>query len=224
MRDGSPGAPGITAGVAGCGAVGASYDWIGRLTGSGGDRYEAIERLHALLLRASRAQLGRMNEAGRLGQARCDEIVQASTDEAVVAVLARLSSFQGRSQFTTWAYKFAILHTATAVRREAWRDQHFDLAGIPELPARTAGPADAAEAAALSNAIRRCVTECLTPHQRRVLVTIVIEGMPIDVVADRLGTTRNAVYKTLHDARKRLRECLAARGFLEPAGPEEVNR
>lgn len=224
MRDGSAGGPGVSAGTAGCSAAGPSYDWIGRLTGPGGDRDEAIGRLHALLLRASRSQLGRMSEAGRLGQARCEEIVQASADEAVVAVLARLPDFQGRSQFTTWAYKFAILHTATAVRREAWRGQHLDLAGITELPARTAGPADHAEAAALSDAIRHCVIECLTPHQQRVLVTIVIDGTPIDVVADRLATTRNAVYKTLHDARKRLRECLVARGFLEPAGPEEVNR
>lgn len=192
-----------------------SCDWLAALRGPAAERDEAIGRLHALLLRAARYQLGKMGEAHRLGRVRREELVQASADEAVVAVLARLDSFEGRSRFTTWAYKFAILQTATTVRREVWRHREVDLASVPEPASPGIEPAHQAEVSALTEAIRRCITQCLTPHQQRVLRAIVIDGVPIDVVAERLGTTRNTVYKTLHDARKRLRLELTVQGYLE---------
>lgn len=198
------------------------YDWLGGLNAAGAVRTDAIRRLHELMLRASRFKLSRMGEAPRLGQARAEEIVQSSADEAVVAILARLSSFEGRSRFTTWAYKFAILHTATAVRRESWSRTTVDLSSIPEPISQLGDPLTHVEAAALSDALRRCIAESLTPHQQRVLIAIVVEGVPIDVLADRLHTTRNTVYKVLHDARKRLREALTAQGYIQTAG--EVNR
>jgi RNA polymerase sigma-70 factor (ECF subfamily) len=198
------------------------YDWLGGLNATGAARTDAIRRLHELMLRAARFKLSRMGEASRLGQARADEIVQSSADEAVVAILARLSSFEGRSRFTTWAYKFAILHTATAVRRESWSRTTVDLSSIPEPISRLGDPLIHVEAAALSDALQRCITECLTPHQQRILIAVAVEGIPIDVIADRLHTTRNTVYKTLHDARKRLREALTAQGYIQTA--EEVNR
>jgi RNA polymerase sigma-70 factor (ECF subfamily) len=46
-----------------------------------------------------------------------------------------------------------------------------------------------------------------------VLVAITINGVPIDVLAERLNTTRGALYKTLHDARKKLRAELITNGF-----------
>jgi RNA polymerase sigma-70 factor (ECF subfamily) len=198
------------------------YDWLGGLTATGAARNDAIRRLHELMLRASRFKLSRMGEASRLGHARADEIVQSSADEAVVAILARLSSFEGRSRFTTWAYKFAILHTATAVRRELWSRATVDLSSIPEPVSRLGDPPTQVEASALSDALRRCIAESLTPHQQRILIAIAVEGIPIDVIADRLHTTRNTVYKALHDARKRLREALIAQGYIQAA--EEVNR
>jgi RNA polymerase sigma-70 factor, ECF subfamily len=198
------------------------YDWLGGLTAAGADRNDAIRRLHELMLRAARFQLSRMGEGSRLGWARADEIVQSSADEAVVAILARLSSFEGRSRFTTWAYKFAILHTATAVRRELWSRVTIDLSSIPEPVSRLGDPLTHVEASALSDALQRCIAECLTPHQQRILIAISVEGIPIDVIADRLHTTRNTVYKALHDARRRLREALIAEGYIET--PEEVNR
>ena len=198
------------------------YDWVGRLTATGATRNDAIRRLHELMVRAARFKLSSMGEGLRLGRARADEIVQSSADEAVVAILARLSSFEGRSRFTTWAYKFAILHTATAVRRELWSHTDVDLSSIPEPASRLGDPLADVEASALSDALRRCIAECLTPHQQRILVAIAVEGIPIDVIADRLHTTRNTVYKTLHDARARLREALIAQGYIQSA--EEVNR
>ncbi|HWU59699.1 MAG TPA: sigma-70 family RNA polymerase sigma factor, partial [Microbacteriaceae bacterium] len=198
------------------------YDWLAGLTSTGTDLNDAIRRLHELMVRAARFKLSRMGEASRLGSARADEIVQSSADEAVVAILARLSSFEGRSRFTTWAYKFAILHTATAVRRELWSGISVDLSSVPEPVSLLDDPLTQLEAAALSDALRRCIAECLTPHQQRILIAIAVEGIPIDVVADRLHTTRNTVYKALHDARKRLRQALIAQGYIATA--EEVNQ
>ncbi|WP_460523645.1 RNA polymerase sigma factor [Humibacter antri] len=165
-----------------------------------------------------------MGEAPRLGQARAEEIVQSSADEAVVAILARLHTFEGRSQFTTWAYKFAILHTATAVRRELWSRTEIDLSLLPEPISRLGDPLEHAETTSLAAAIRACIKQCLTPHQQRVFLAIAVDGIPIDVIAERLHTTRNTVYKTLHDARRRMRERLTAQGYLPPILGKEDQR
>ena len=139
-------------------------------------------------------------------------------------VLARLDIFEGRSRFTTWAYKFAILQVATEVRRSAWRDREVRLDPVGSFVADDDGPERRAEVAALSDAIRRGMRDVLTPHQRRVMVALVVDQVPIDMLAERLGTTRNTLYKTLHDARKRLREALVAQGLVTPVVPEEVKR
>ena len=51
----------------------------------------------------------------------------------------------------------------------------------------------------------------LTPHQRRVVLALLVQ----EVLADRLGSARNALYKTLHDARRRLRAARTEGGCLE---------
>ena len=200
------------------------FDWVGLLSGVQPSRDDAIRRLHALMVRASRFQLARMGEAHRLGQARAEALVQSSADDAVVAILSRLASFEGRALFTTWAYKFAILHTATAVRRELWAHTEEDLSSIPEPATREGDPLEHMEGSALADALRRGIAESLTAHQQRVLVAVALDGVPIDIVADRFGTTRNTVYKTLHDARKRLRAYLTTQGYLDPSVREEVKR
>jgi RNA polymerase sigma-70 factor (ECF subfamily) len=210
------------------GADGLRYDdtddWVGRLTAPGPARDDAIGRLRDLMVRAARHQLGRMQEAGGLGPARCEEIVQASADEATMTVLSRLSSFEGRSRFTTWAYKFAILQVAVEARRVAWRPREVDLHSVPEPVSDMPEPHDQAEAGARADAIRRGIERTLTPHQRRVVVAVLVDGMPIDVLADQLGTTRNTLYKTIYDARRLLREDLVAQGLLDAATPKEVSR
>ncbi|HWT32471.1 MAG TPA: sigma-70 family RNA polymerase sigma factor [Microbacterium sp.] len=204
--------------------MGDDYDWVGALSGPEPARAEAVRRLHALMVRAARFTLSRTGEASRLGRARAEVVVQSSADDAVIAVLARLSTFEGRAKFTTWAYKFAIFHTATAVRRELWSRTEIDLTAIPEPAALTANPLEQLEASALADAVRRGIAESLTPHQQRILIAIAVEGIPVDVIADRLGTTRNTVYKTLHDARRRLRADLTAQGYLPAPAHEEVKR
>jgi RNA polymerase sigma-70 factor (ECF subfamily) len=204
----------------------ANAEWLARLTYCGPVRDEAVARLHGLMVRAARHQVHRMGAAQALGAARCEEIVLSAADEATVSVLGRLDTFEGRSRFTTWAFKFGILHAGVEVRRAAWSHWEIDLDGAQESAADTRAngpsPEGYAETRDLADAVTRAISEVLTPHQRRVAVALLVEEVPIDVLADRLGTTRNALYTTLHDARKRLREHLRSSGYL--ATPEEATR
>ena len=198
-------------------------EWIARLTLPGPVREQTIARLHDLMLRAASHQVSRMPDAAGLGTARRAEIVHAAADEATVSVLARLHTFEGRSRFTTWAYKFGILHAGVEVRRTAWRGREIDLGSIPEPMAAGTTPENHVEVRDLGEAVWRGIEFALTPHQRRVAVALLVDEVPIDVLADRLSTTRNALYKTLHEARKRLRAFLADEGHLSPSR-KEANR
>jgi RNA polymerase sigma-70 factor (ECF subfamily) len=140
--------------------------------------------------------------------------MQAAAD-ALVAILRKLDTYRGASRFTTWAYKFALLEAAVKVRRRAWhgREVPLEADGWARLADTRGTPAAGAEMSALIAAVRRGIAEALTPHQRSVLVALTLNDVPIDVLAERLGTTRGALYKTLHDARRKLRARLADEGF-----------
>ena len=198
------------------GIDGDSRAWLASLDEDAPDRDAAVDRLHALLLRATHFELARRRSA--LAQVRGEEIhdlaIQAA-DDALMAILRKLDQYRGESRFTTWAYKFALLEASVKVRRRAWRDREVPLE--PDAWALIADQALAPEAAVegseLIEALRVAISERLTAHQRNVLVALTINGVPVDVLAERLGTTRGALYKTLHDARRKLRGDLAARGF-----------
>jgi RNA polymerase sigma-70 factor (ECF subfamily) len=198
-------------------------EWLNRLTGFDGPVYEeAVGRLHDLMVRAAWHQVMRMSEASGLGPVRRDEVVLSAADEATVSVLARLDVFEGRSRFTTWAYKFAILHAGVEVRRAVWSRREVDLHDVVDRAKVGDSPEAYAETRDLASAVQRGIEAALTPHQRRVAIALLVDEVPIDVLAERLATTRNALYKTLHDARKRLREFLAEAGYLPD--PKEVER
>jgi RNA polymerase sigma-70 factor (ECF subfamily) len=199
------------------GEVFPDHEWVPRLTSSGAIRDDAISRLRQLMLRASRHQVSRMPQAIDLGATRRDEIIHSAADEATLAVLSRLPSFEGRSRFTTWAYKFGIFQAGAEVRRAAWDGREIQLHDLPVVDPNPAGSPEAqAESRDLAAAVRDAMRQELTPHQRRVAIALLVEGIPIDVLANRLGTTRNALYKTLHDTRRRLRAHLRAQGRLGP--------
>jgi RNA polymerase sigma-70 factor (ECF subfamily) len=65
------------------------------------------------------------------------------------------------------------------------------------------------------------VDDELTPRQRQVFVAIVLNDVPLDALALELASNRNAIYKMLFDARRKLRAALAANGYLshDIAGP-----
>jgi RNA polymerase sigma-70 factor (ECF subfamily) len=193
-------------------------NWVEALSVPGPDRDEALRRVHALLLRAARHQISRLRSLlATVGAERAEEIANQVADEALVVLLAKLPTFEGRSRFTTWAYKFAILQASTEVRRYAWKDREVPLeAGIP-VADTDASPEQHAEAADLAAAVRAAIEHALSPHQRSITLALLVEDVPIDVLANRLGTTRNALYKTLHDVRSRLRAHLMAAGYLVDA-------
>ena len=196
-----------------------SQRWVDALRATGADRDRAIGELHDLLLRAARFEVNRRARTAGVGTVEADDLAQQSADDALVAVLAKLDRYRGASRFTTWAYKFALLEAGVKVRRRAWAGREVPLGeeGWALLADRGEGPAAGAETAELLRAVSEAIADGLTPHQRDVLVAITLQDVPIDVLAERLGTTRGALYKTLHDARRKLRAHLAARG-LSPAG------
>lgn len=179
-------------------------------------RDEAVAELHALLLRAARFELSRRRPAlSHLRGDDLDDVATQAADDALVSVLRRLDDFRGASRFTTWAYKFALLEASVKLRKRAWQDREVPLE--PEdwsvFSSASLQPEAEAEQRELVEAVRAGIDELLTPHQRAVLVSLAVNGVPIDVVADRLGTSRGALYKTLHDARRKLRAHLAERGL-----------
>jgi RNA polymerase sigma-70 factor (ECF subfamily) len=193
-------------------------EWHLDLHAQGPRRDEAVAHLHGLLLRAARFEVfRRRGSVPQLSAVELDELAEEAADDAAISVLRRLDDFRGESSFRTWAYKFALLEASVKVRRRVWRDREVTLE--PEhwesLAHAGPGPDDDAENAALLAAVRDGIRTALTPRQRHVLVAAVLEGVPIDVLADRLGSNRNALYKVLHDARRRLREHVAAAGFPE---------
>jgi RNA polymerase sigma-70 factor (ECF subfamily) len=200
-----------------------SEAWIRQLSAHGRERESTVEDLHALLLRATRFEIGRRDRQARVGGSVClDDLAVQAADDALVAILAKLHTYRGNSRFTTWAYKFALLEAAVKARRRPWegRELRLEPAGWAELlDDGRASPASQAEASELINAVREAIADALTPHQRAVLVATTLNDIPIDVLAERLSTTRGALYKTLHDARRKLRKELAQDGLaLDPRG------
>jgi RNA polymerase sigma-70 factor, ECF subfamily len=198
-----------------------SLGWLQALSGTGRERDDAVERLHALLLGAARVEVARRRVVTDVGSGDLDDLAVQAADDALVAVLGKLHTYRGDSRFTTWAYKFALLEAAVRLRRRPWigRELPLEADGWAQLPGdRRLSPAGQAEASELLHAVRDAIAEVLTPHQRAVLVALTLNDVPIDVLAERRGTTRGALYKTLHDGRRKLRARLAKDGLaLDPS-------
>jgi RNA polymerase sigma-70 factor (ECF subfamily) len=193
-----------------------SRRWLHELRRPGAARDDALGRLHSLLLRAARFEVARRRPGlPHLRGDELDEIAIEAADDALLNVLRRLDDFRGLSRFTTWAYKFALLEAAVKLRRRSWQGRE-----VPLEPERWAlfsssdpTPESELEQRELLETVQQAIDELLTPHQRKVLVALAVNGVPIDVLAERLGSTRGALYKTLHDARAKLRRHLAACGL-----------
>ena len=191
--------------------------WLRDLGANGAVRDRAIERLHQLLLRVAHAEIHRRG-ARPLSGPELDDLAHQAADDAVLAITAKLSQFRGESRFTTWAYRFVVLEVSTKLGRhfsqrekialdtESW-EHMADRFGI--------GPEDLAVRREFIDAVRRAVHEELSDHQRRVFLAIVVERVPADALAITLGSNRNALYKTIYDARRKLRAALIAQGYLD---------
>jgi RNA polymerase sigma-70 factor, ECF subfamily len=193
-----------------------SRAWLSALRSPGPEHDKAVAALHELLLRAARFEVSRRRAAlSHVRGEELDDLALQAADDALVAVLGKLDDYRGISRFTTWAYKFALLETSVRLRRRTWQEREVVLEPEvwPLMADSGEGPQRQAETRELMRAIKQGVDSCLTDHQREVLVGLALNGVPIDVLAERLNTTRGALYKTLHDARRKLRADLGERGF-----------
>ncbi|MCW2949340.1 MAG: sigma-70 family polymerase sigma factor [Thermoleophilia bacterium] len=184
--------------------------WLTPLAASGPLHDAAVRRLHELLVRAASHEVRRRAAQLGLGQSSdLDDLSMQAADDALIAILARLDRFERRSAFTTWAYKFAIHTAGVAVRKRAWRGREIASsdAAFAQLESHYPEPSAASEQRDLIRRITSAIGH-LTPRQRDVLLALCVTGVPIDVLAERLGSTRGAVYKTLHDARQAIRKRL----------------
>ena len=189
--------------------------WLAELRGGNPD--EALGDLYDLLVRGLRAALGSYGGG-------VDAYVEDFAQEALIRITGNLDSFRGESRFTTWAQKIAMNVALTELKRSRWRDVSLqDLFARREGADR--GPADTQltpEQLAFQNMVlgelRRMVDEELTDRQREAVVAVILEGMPISEVTRRMGTNQNALYKLLHDARRKLKRRMEAAGL----SPQEV--
>jgi RNA polymerase sigma-70 factor (ECF subfamily) len=188
-----------------------NQEWLDALRGPG--REQALADLRAFLIRGLRHALA---DWSNVDQTTLEDFAQ----EALLKILANLDSFRGESRFTTWAQKIAVRVALTELRRHRWRDVSLDkITSFPDtdsIPYRTADPSAGPEQQAMQQMIldtlRRLISEELTDKQRQAMTAVYLRGMPLEEVARRMGTNRNALYKLLHDARQRLQKAMVAEG------------
>jgi RNA polymerase sigma-70 factor, ECF subfamily len=196
-------------------------EWLRDLRTGGDGQASALEDLRAHLLRAARYALVRQGRLAQLSAATIDQMAEDCAQEALIAILARLDDFRGDSRFTTWTYKFAINTALVAGRREGWKHVSLDAlverSGASAWPASAESPlADPEQAARRAEAwriVRDVIDDELTERQRQALKAVIVDEVPLDELVRHWGSSRNALYKLLHDARQRLRSRLEARGF-----------
>jgi RNA polymerase sigma-70 factor (ECF subfamily) len=195
-----------------------SAQWLADLQAPGAAGATGRRRLHELLLRAARGEVSRRAGQLRVSGPELDDIAHQAAADAMLAILGKLGTFRGESRFTTWAYKFVMFEVSTKIGRHFWQRPGvaMDAEDWDRLPAAFGfGPAEQAQWRELIDAVRHAVDQDLTERQRRVFVAIVLNGIPLDTLVIEWGTNRNAIYKTLFDARGKLRAALAAKGYLE---------
>lgn len=194
-----------------------NQEWLTDLQGP--KQGEAIADLRAFLVRGLRYALASYSAVD-------DATIEDFVQDALLKILSALDTFRGESKFTTWAQKIAVRVAFTEMRRRRWQDvsmddiiEAHDLDFVPEtMVEKSAGPAQQTTQRIFLETLRRLIAAELTDKQRQAIVATQIHGMPMEEVARRMGTNRNALYKLLHDARQRLKRKMEAEGL----SPEEV--
>jgi RNA polymerase sigma-70 factor (ECF subfamily) len=193
-----------------------SAEWLRVLDPDAADHERGTVRLHERLLAIARSELNRRDTA--VSGPELDDLAHQAAADAMVAILGKLGTYRGESRFTTWAYRFVVLEVSHKLGRHYWRrapepleSEHWE-----RLPDRIGvDPHAHAEANDLADLVRDVVDEALTDRQRAVFVAVVLQGVPLDALCARDGTTRSAVYKTDFDARRKIRAALVANGYLQ---------
>ncbi len=189
--------------------------WLDALKSSGPEQDRALAELRSILVRGLNYALrGWRGTAGRDFEALAEDFCQ----EALLRVLDNLDSFEGHSRFTTWAHKIAVRVALTELRRKRWQDVSLDKLVAEDgaestMTSEEIGPEAGAERSDLLAWMKRIMMEELTEKQRTAISAIAFGGMPLEEVARRLNTNRNALYKVIHDGRLRLKRRLAREGM-----------
>ena len=192
--------------------------WLNDLRSTGPSHEEALNDLRVIIQKGLPYALSRwLSSDDPLFQPLVDEVTQ----ETLLRVLDQMHTFEGRSQFTTWVHKIAIRIALTELRRKRWQDSSLDeMLDNEEVPVSPsiledthATPEQKVERADMMDRIRRVIDEELTERQRRAIIMLGMQGMPMEEAAKRLKTNRNALYKLLHDARLRLKQRLETEGL-----------
>lgn len=197
--------------------------WINDLKSEGPDKEAALSDLHQIILRGMPFALSKWLPAN---DPRFQALAEDTAQETLLRVLNYLDTFEGRSQFTTWVHKIAVRIALTELRRKRWENVSLDelVEGDETPPAAhlmadaSLTPEEIAEGADMIKRVQRIIDEELTEKQRKAMIAIAIKGMPLEEVARRMNTNRNALYKLMHDTRLRLKRRLAQEGLA----PEDV--
>jgi RNA polymerase sigma-70 factor (ECF subfamily) len=195
-----------------------SAQWVRMLQSDGPERESALGRLHEMLLRVARSELRRRSERAGIAGPEIDDLAHQAAADALMAITSKVGQFRGESRFTTWAYRFVVLEVSSKLGRHFWRAPRASLddEDWSRLPSSLGlDPQRQAEWNEVVAALRRGVEEDLTDRQRRIFVAIVLNGVPLDALVIELDSNRNAIYKALFDARRKLRRSLAANGFVD---------
>ena len=198
-----------------------SRQWVEQLRVGHPRHHQTVASLHDVLKRVAVYELSRRRHQLRsIRGPEFDDLAQQAADDALVNILDRLDEFRGLSRFTTWAYTFVMFEVSAKVARHAWRRQppdveQFEWDQLPDPMALL--PEERLEQRARLEALSRAIGE-LTERQREVFVAVALNDVPIDVLAVKLETNRNAIYKNLFDARRRLRARMAVAGHPVSAG------
>jgi RNA polymerase sigma-70 factor (ECF subfamily) len=177
-------------------------------------------------VRIAQGEVRRRGPRLRIAGPELDDLAVQAAADALVAITGKLGQFRGESRFTTWAYKFVMFEVSAKVGRHFWRhpDVRLDAEDWDRLPGHFGfDPAREAEWRDLLGALHRAVDEVLTARQRRIFVAIVLNGVPLDALVIELASNRNAIYKTLFDARRKLQAALAANGYRRRLFEELMN-
>ncbi|MEV8092674.1 RNA polymerase sigma factor [Streptomyces nigra] len=198
-----------------------SAAWVNALENSCGPEYElACTRLHELLVRIAMGEMFRRGSRHQIAGPELDDLAHQAAADALMRITQKIHGFRGDAKFTTWAYRFVAFEVSSKLGRHTWRVSHarFDAEEWAQVPDRTsADPVDYWQARELVEAVHDAVATALSARQREVFVAVV-NGVSLETLARELRTNRNALYKTMFDARKKLRAKLIAGGHLGTAG------
>jgi RNA polymerase sigma-70 factor (ECF subfamily) len=187
-------------------------DWLAALRAERDDAWALLrEKIRIGLLAYVRENVRHTERGGSV-----DNLVEDATQETLITVRAKFDTFRYESRFTTWVYRIAVNVVLGQLRRRRWERQGGKLSSsLPDRPFEDQAPSPEREASMREvwSFVRGVIEHELTPHQRTIILAHTFDQKPLDLVAADLGISRDAAYKAIHDARRKLRAALLARGL-----------